>query len=61
MLLCVYYLALLRLSDDDLAWLEGGGSGGCSHLLALLLPLHLYSTGLLRQREIVLHWLCRSN
>lgn len=60
-LLCVYYLALLWLGDDDLAWLESGGGGGCSHLLALLLPLHLYCARLLRQREVVLHRLCRGN
>lgn len=58
----VLYLALLRLGDDDLAWLESsGGGGGCSHLLALLLPLHLYCARLLRQREVVLHRLCRGD
>lgn len=57
----VCYLALLWLGYDDLSWLEGGGGGGCGYLLALLLPLHLYSAGLLRQREVVLHGLCRGN
>jgi hypothetical protein len=52
-------LALLGLCDDDLPRLDGGrGAGG---LLALLLPLHLDSSGLLSQCEIVLDGLGRSH
>ena len=52
-------LALLRLCNDDLPGLNGGGGAG--GLLALLLPLDLDGGGLLSQREVVLDGLGRSH
>lgn len=52
-------LALLRLCNDDLPRLDGGGGAG--GLLALLLPLDLDGGGLLSQREVVLDGLSRSH
>lgn len=53
------YLSLLWLCNDDLAGLDGGGCLSAG-LLGLLCALHLYSSWLLGQSEVVLYRLCRS-
>lgn len=53
------YLSLLRLCNDDLAGLDGGGRLSAG-LLGLLCALHLHSSWLLGQSEVVLYRLSGS-